>query len=170
MIIRIIGASFILLGCGSFGVMICANVKNEIKLLQNFLHAMEYMECELRYRMTPLPDLCRNTTMVTKGPVSRIFESLGKMLELQVSARVSACMTATLKKHHMIPDNIMKLFEDLGDRLGVFDLDGQLRALSSLRKEAEDLLIRCREGQENRIRSYKTISLCAGAAIIILLI
>lgn len=170
MTIRIIGAALILLGCGGFGVAIAKTAKNEIIALQNFLLATEYMICELRYRMTPLPDLCIATSQVTKGVVSSIFSSLGKGLKLEASANVSACMASALSKYQMYSDKLTALFENLGHRLGIFDLEGQIEVLSSLRMEGKGLLQSCLNGHTTRSRSCKTIALCAGAAIVILMI
>ena len=160
----------ILLGCGGFGFVVSKNAKKEIIALQNFLLATEYMICELRYRMTPLPNLCVATSQVTRGVVSEIFAALGEILELQTSSSVSACMDIVLQKHQIYSEKVTALFRNLGQRLGIFDLDGQIDVLSTLRLEGKGLLKSCQDGHSTRSRSYKTIALCAGAAIVILMI
>jgi len=170
MTIRFIGACFILFSCGSFGFLISRSAKKEIYALENFVIAMEYMECELRYRMTPLPNLCCKTASVTKGTVSKLFELLCSELEAQISPNVSVCMSSALYKCRDVPGKIVVLWESMTERLGIFDLDGQIRVLSSLREEAKNMLKLCKQGHDARSRSYKTIAVCAGAAIVILLI
>lgn len=170
MIIRLIGSGMILFGCASFGVLISQKAKNEISALRNFVIALEYMECELQYRVTPLPDLCRQTGAMTKGSVSKLFYQLSRELESQISPNVSICMASAVNSIKEITPQIAFLSEELGDRLGIFDLDGQVRVLQSIRHEAQSALEKCEKGHEVRSRSCKTIAVCAGAAIVILLI
>lgn len=170
MMIRIIGAVFVLLGCGSFGFLLSKSMKTEIQSLQNFLLAIEYMESELKYRMTPLPTLCLGASSITRGVVSKIFDSLGKSLSLQNAPNVSKCMTSVLENYSYISPKLTSLFNDLGKRLGIFDLDGQVCALSSIHDDGKNILRICSQGHTGRSRSYKTIAVCAGAAIVILLI
>ena len=170
MMVRLIGAGMILFSCGSFGFLISKSAKNEIITLKNFILAMEYMECELQYRMTPLPELCRATASVTKGKINKLFQMLSRELESQISPNVSMCMASALCSCREFSPRVKQLLEELGKKLGIFDLEGQLSMLRSLRKEAQHALKLCQEGYEIRSRSYKTIAICAGAAIVILLI
>lgn len=170
MIVRLIGACFIILGCGGFGVVLSRNAKNEINALQNFLFAIEYMECELKYRMTPLPNLCLGAASISKGIIRVIFGSLGKKLMQNISPNVSECMNSVLKCNTNIPPKLYSLLINLGERLGKFDLDGQVHVLTSIHELASIELKRCQQGNDIRSRSYKTIALCAGAAMVILLI
>ena len=56
---RWIGAILIIAGCSSCGFSVAAGKRKEEKLLYQFLHILQFMESELRYRVTPLPELCR---------------------------------------------------------------------------------------------------------------
>ena len=169
MMIRVLGACLILVGCSCFGFMLTKCARSKISLLQNFASAMEYMQCELQYQLLPLPDLCFKTANIANGQVSKIFSLLGSELESQIAPNVSYCISAILRNFD-IPREVKVLFEKLGDRLGSFDLDGQLRLLETLQKEATGKLKAYQEGYDARHRCYKTIALCAGAAIVILLI
>jgi hypothetical protein len=57
----------------------------------------------------------------------------------------------------------------LGETLGRFDLQGQLRGLEAVKKNAEFELEQLRSNQDVRLRNYRTFSICAGAALVILL-
>ena len=56
----------------------------------------------------------------------------------------------------------------LGDSLGRFDLSGQIQGLASVQKRAEFELEQLRRNQDVRLRSYQTLGLCAGAALVVL--
>ena len=170
MIIKWIGAALILVSCGSFGVIIAANHKNEVNTLKKLISALDYMECELQFRMYALPDLCRQTAGETEGILRRVFAMLANELEDQISPDVRHCMQSVLAKVKDVPVHTLVCLHLLGDSLGRFDLQGQLKGLEAVRQECRLKLNKLMGNSEVRIRSYQTLGLCAGAALVILLI
>ena len=168
--IRIIGAVLILLGCGSYGFTIAANAGKEIYCLRNLIIAIEYMLCDIAYQSTALPELFKNASKATKGIINRWLSLCAKVLDNRASPSVSACMNTALEHYKDMPPKTRKLIEAMGKRMGHFDVDGQAQMLLSLRREAEQQLKLCEEGHVVRSRSCKTLAICAGAAIVILLI
>ena len=57
--IRILGAGCIALGSGAFGFAMAAASRREEEQLRLLVRALEFMSCELSYRLTPLAQLCR---------------------------------------------------------------------------------------------------------------
>jgi len=58
----------------------------------------------------------------------------------------------------------------LGSSLGRFDLKGQLSGLESVRNTCRKTLEEMNRNRDNRLRSYQTLGLCCGAALVILFI
>ena len=54
-----IGAILVVAGCGGFGFSLASAHRREIQLLRHLNICVQYMQCELKYRLTPLQDLCR---------------------------------------------------------------------------------------------------------------
>lgn len=169
MYIRILGAILIAASCGGFGLTMAANHKNEVKTLRCFIESLEYMESELQYRLTPLPDLFRTTANMTSDTLSRIYIDLSNELECQISPDAEQCMNVVIQHHEDIPKLTREALSLLGNTLGHFDLDGQVRCLDRIKEDCLQKLSKYTENQETRLRSYKTLGLCAGAAIAILL-
>ena len=67
---KCIGAVLILLGCALAGFSMCACYRREEQQLGQMLSAMDYMVCELQYRVTPLPELCRQAGTLREGLIS----------------------------------------------------------------------------------------------------
>lgn len=158
----------ILFGCGGVGFTVVAAYRRQVHALQQLIRALEYMECELQYRMTPLPELCRSASHVCTGCVRSVLQQLSTELEAQIIPNAVSCMHAALTKHSSIPERLLKCLERLGDSLGRFDLTGQLQGLGSVRKCAEFELEQLRQNQDVRLRNYQTLGLCAGAALVVL--
>ena len=170
MMIKIFGVVMTVVGCGSVGFQIAANYRREEKSLLQLSLILEYMECELQYRLTPLPELCRQAGRTYKQIPGNVFLDLAAELESQISPDVSCCMSAVLRKNKNLPPITRKLLENLGMSIGKFDVSGQIKGFSSVNEECERNLNALSEGRDTRLRSYQTLGLCAGAALAILLI
>lgn len=165
-----IGAICIIVSCGGFGFSIGAMQLREEKTLRQLISALDYMECELQYRLTPLPELCRQAGADARGCIREVFWKLAGELEAQVSPDVETCMCAALHGTDNLPKHTMEAFQLLGQSLGRFDLSGQLKGLDAVRGTCRRRLEQLTNNKESRLRSYQTLGLCAGAALAILFI
>jgi stage III sporulation protein AB len=128
------------------------------------------MQCELQYHLTPLPDLCRLAARQSNGKVADLFGKLGRELEDQITPDVSLCMNAALNRTSNLPNCCREALECLGKTMGRFDLDGQIRGFDAVRGLCRQNLDTLSAGREVRLRSYQTLGLCAGAALVILFV
>ena len=170
MIVKILGSALVVAGCGGFGFKIAASRRKEEKMLRNLISALDFMECELQYRMSALPDLCRSTAAECSGQLQVVFRNFSTELEDQISPDVSSCMRAVLAKHAHLPSCTYEALCMLGESLGRFDMIGQLKGLEAVRAECRRKLNILSTGSDVVVRSYQTLGLCAGAAVVILLI
>ena len=170
MSIRLLGAFLILSGCGWFGFSMASAHRARENGLRQLIRAAEFMECELQFRQTPLPQLCHLTSNILNGELGRLFSELGERLDRRSYADVSACMDSVQYDHPNLPEGIGPILSELGQHLGQFDLAGQLSSLRSVQAECESALKQLMDNKENRLRSYQTLGLCTGAALAVLLL
>ena len=165
--VRIVGACCIFVGCGSFGFAMAAASRREEAELRRLIAALEYMSCELSYRMTPLSALCRSAAQDSAGTVRLFLTGLACALERQTEPDVQSCIRSLLEE--LPPSKLLnRQLRELGSTLGRFDLPGQLRGLESAIRSTEEALRAHRDGADGRRRSWQTLGLCAGAAMAIL--
>ncbi len=167
---KLVGAILVIAACGGFGFYLAAAHRREEASLRRLIGVLDYMECELQYRLTPLPQLCRQAAGEAAGGIYHAFLELAKELEDQISPDVDRCMRAALSRCRDIPALTLEALELLGRSLGRFDMDGQLKGLEGVRQECRRNLNDLNQNRDNRIRSYQTLGLCAGAALAILFI
>lgn len=165
---KLFGALMILLGCGGVGFSMVAGYRRQEHSLRQLIRALEYMECELQYRMTPLPELCNHVSQVCTGCIRSILQELSNELASQITPNATTCMHAVVSRAEGLSETLQRCLTDLGDSLGHFDLCGQLQGLSSIKKNAEFDLDKLRQNHDVRVRSYQTLGLCAGAALAVL--
>lgn len=170
MMVKVFGAILVIAGCGGFGFSLAAAHHREEHSLRKLIAALDLMECELQYRLTPLPDLCMLLVREIGGALGSVFSRLARELEAQISPDVNCCMRAAIAKSETLPKHTEKALIHLGRSLGRFDLDGQVKGLEAVRSECRRALDALCNNKDHRIRSYQTLGLCAGAAIVILFI
>ena len=168
--IKLLGALLIITGCGGFGFMLAANHRKEEKTLRMLLSALDFMECELQYRMTPLPELCRRAAEQCRGGLQLVLRVLAQEMEQQISPDAARCMSAALSRVPELPRRAKSALNAMGQTLGRFDIAGQLRGLESVRLACRRDLEELETNRDARLRSYQTLGLCAGAALAILFV
>ncbi len=167
---RWIGAILIVAGCSGGGFSIAAGKRQEEKLLHQLLLVLQFMEAELQYRLTPLPDLCRLAAGEIGGTLRAVFMNLYRELNWQKLPDAASCMASAIQRTGKIPGRVRRLLVQLGQTLGRFDLEGQLQGIRSVRKRCEESLESIRKNRDERLRSYQTLGICAGVALAIILI
>lgn len=163
-----IGAICIIVGCGGCGLSAANAGRRETRMLRELLRAIQLMECELQYNLTPLPDLCRQAGMNSSGTVREVFANLARELDWQTEPDARSCMAQALEKSHTMTRRLRQLFLQLGDSLGRFDFSGQMKELQHLHAACEAELHNTTYHQESRLRTYQTLGFCAGIALAIL--
>ena len=167
--LRVMGAGCIIAGSGAFGFAMAAASRREERSLRQLLGALEYLSCELSYRLTPLPGLCMGAAEGRGGAVTEFFLNLARELEKQSEPDVQCCVKSILANMEL-PVSLRQILGELGQTLGRFDLPGQLRGLELSIRETEQMLRTIREGAPERRRSWQTLGICLGAALAILFV
>lgn len=170
MTIKIMGAMCVVLGCGAFGFIVAGNSHKEMSMLRQLITALEFMECELNYRMTPLPQLFRRTAGISSGCIRKFFLYFAEELSTQPSKSMNMCLSKSLTRCPEIPPLTLRRIKELGKSLGSFDLSGQIRCIQAANAENDRIYKELCQDHKVRIRSYKTLGLCAGAALVIIFI
>jgi stage III sporulation protein AB len=165
-----IGAVLIIASCSGCGFMIAAGKRREERLLYQLLEILQFMDAELQYRLTPLPELCRMAAGQTGGTLRSVFLNLYRELSWQKQPDAGSCMYAAIQRSDKIPSKIRRLLVMLGHTLGRYDLSGQLEGIQSVRKRCDVSLENIQKNRNERLRSYQTLGICAGTALAIILI
>lgn len=168
MIIKWFGAILIIASCGGFGCSLAVGIKMQEKMLTQMIHILGILEAELKYKLTALPELCRIAARESDGILRDIFQSLYTEFSQNIHPDASGCMDTVLQGIDSIPCRIKKHLRRLGRSLGRFDLQGQVQGLQAVRNACEADLGHVQQNRDMRLRSYQTLSLCAGTALVIL--
>lgn len=165
-----IGALLVVGGCGFFGFYTAALHNTEERSLRRLIAILDYISCELQYKLSPLPDLCRQAGREATGSLRKVFLHFADELDSQIFPEVKSCMHAAIAQCPNLPELTKQCLIQLGSSMGRFDLSGQIQSLEAVRITCRNHLSRLEAGKDVRLRSYQTLGLCAGAALVILFV
>lgn len=167
--LRLIGVVLLIAGCSLCGFKYASDVRLKIKSFRELIDILNFMECELNYRLTPLPQLCRLSAAQGKL-LAELFYYFADEMDAQVSTNVECCMKAAIQKSRNTCNDVTEFLNELGCSFGKFDLEGQLSGIDAVRKKCTQKLQVLEKDKDIRIRNYQTLGICAGVALAILLI
>lgn len=165
-----VGAVLIVTSCTACGFSIAAGKRKEEYLMQQLLEIFRFMETELLYRLTPLPELCQMAAGASRGILRNVFLNLNRELCRQKLPDAGSCMAAAIGRCGDLPNRIRSILSQLGYSLGRYDLEGQLQGIRAVHRRTEESLESLRKNRDERLRSYQTLGICAGMALAIILI
>ena len=169
MMLRLLGAAMLVAGCGGFGYTMSASHRRELRMLRALLRGVQEMEWELKYRLTELPGLCRVCASASGGELRSLFRELADRLESCSVSEISGAMNGLLE-NRKFARRVLKNLKYLGESLGRYALEGQLEGLQQVQRQIQKDIQDLEQGGEERMRSWRTLGLCAGAALAILLL
>lgn len=170
MLLKIIGAVCVITCCGFYGFNIAASKKREERCLQALLETLEYMKRELQHKRSSMTDLFYISAHRTNGPLKKVFYAIHSQLKCRTFADLSACISCSLKQQNFLPESVKNEINSLGTNLASFNITGQLKGIESVISSCEYKLKKLQSNIDQRLRTYQTLGLCAGAALVIIFI
>jgi len=79
-------------------------------------------------------------------------------------------MRSAVRTYNQLPPSAKRILLYLGRILGRYDLEGQLQGLDQVIEECTRAFRNMENDREIRIKSYRTLGMCAGAALAVLFI
>lgn len=99
MTIKLFGAILIIAGCGGLGFSMAAAYRAEERMLRQLTQILQFMQCELRYRLTDLPDLCRMAGDQGRGVLYDIFTRISHELDHCQSPEIRDCIYTSMEQY-----------------------------------------------------------------------
>ena len=170
MIGKWVGAICIFTACTSVGFSIAFKQIREIKMLEQWIRIAHRIEKEIGYYGKSIPDVFRMISYEEKGELAQVFLRTAIEMENQIYPDASQCLSIAVAKTERLPGSILELLDFLGNELGKYNLDEQLKGIAQISTIAMEKRNQLCKDRVKRIRGYQTLGLCAGAALVILFI
>ena len=166
-----VGALLLAGGAGALGCSAAAQLSRRVAVLRALLGALEGMEREIAFRLTPMPELLERAAAESPPPVCTLFARCRTLLDELGERSMAELWREALEQVPLGLDGPGRLaLEELGEVLGRYDGDGQREALAHTRAELSRALEQAREAREKQGRMYQVLGITAGAFLVILLL
>ena len=160
------GAAFLISGGAILGLAAVKRLNDRAKTLASLVSAMDYLHAEVKFGLTPLPDVMRKLAFNYPG----LFFS---RCEKQVTPEngFSGIWKSALKETRLPlrPEELQAL-EELGNVLGRFEAGAQENAITLAKERLRASHITARDEQMSKSRLFGFLGAALGAVTAILLI
>ena len=168
--LRLLGAALLVAGCGGLGFSAAGRLARRVGVLRALLGALEGMERELSFRLTPMPELLERAAE-SPPPAGELFARCRARLDELGERPLSQLWRESVEDTPLgLTGPALLALEELGDVLGRYDGEEQRAALARTRAELGRALEQAREESEKQGRMYRALGLTAGAMLAILLL
>ncbi len=168
---QFLGMAFVVCGTSAMGLRMAWAVRREIQVLEQLTSQLQTMRGEISYHRTPLPQVMAQLSNQSKGGVANFWKEVGTYLK---SGAVSTVFEGVrLGLSHMpatqFSTTVENILKALARGLGQFQLETQVGAIDLALERLEKTTDRCRREQAGRVKSYCTLGICGGLAMVIML-
>ncbi len=168
---RAAGALLLLGGAAALGCSAAAGLGRHVRVLEALSGALELMERELSFRLTPMPELMDRLARRSAPPVDQLFAHCRDGLEALGEVPLAALWREGLGLESLgLEAEERSALDLLGDVLGRYDGQGQLEALAQTRGELDQALERARGERDRMGRVYRVLGVTGGLLLVILLL
>ena len=165
--LKLIGALLLAGGAGALGCSAAAQLSRRVAVLRALLGALEGMEREIAFRLTPMPELLERAAAESPPPVCTLFARCRTLLDELGERSMAELWREALEQVPLGLDGPGRLALE---ELGRYDGNGQREALAHTRAELSRALEQAREAREKQGRMYQVLGITAGAFLVILLL
>lgn len=168
---KLLGALLLAGGAAFLGFSAAAQLERRVKSLRAMLGALEHLERELTFRLTPMPELLETLSKQSPSPANAFFARCLAGLDTLGEHTLSDLWNNALEAAPMdLGEEDRRVLRELGGVLGRYDGEGQREALALSRAQLGQCLTTATEERTRLGRVYGALGLTAGALLVILLL
>ena len=170
--IRLFGASLVVLAASAAGFGFAKNVRLQCAQLDALSWALETMASEMSARLTPLPEIFLLLGSGAQKDVSLFFKTAAMALTTPPGCTVPVAFKRgfAAAMNFRPGEQAVQALYALSAGLGRFTLERQLAAIEQAKTAVTMELLSLQAQKQARCRSYGTIGVCAGLALAVILL
>jgi stage III sporulation protein AB len=169
---RLIGAIMVAGGAAAIGLIAAGKLKTRVDALSGLLAAIDVMQSEIFFRLTPLPDLIKMLEKQSEAPAKTLFSNCVNHIGQLGQKPFFNIWTQALEESRsleLLPAE-KQILKELGNILGRYDADGQIKAIAYIHRRLETCLEASIREKEKQGKLYRMLGIVTGAAVAIILL
>ena len=169
--IRLIGALLTAGGGAWLGFSAAMRLRRRVRVLRQLAGALEQMDREVAFRLTPMPELMERLAAEYPPPVGELFANCRRGMEQLGERSLSEIWRTALADTDLdLERRAAAVLDELGEVLGRYEETGLRTALARAEAELTREGELAREEVRQRGRMYQVLGLACGGLVVILLL
>lgn len=169
--IRLVGALLTAGGGALLGFMAAGRLARRAEVLRMLASAVEQMDREISFQLTPMPELMERLAANYPPPVGTLFHNCRRGMETLGRRSMGEIWRQALADAPLdLEERETAVLEELGEALGRFGESGLRSALSRAGAELTRAGELARSEAEKRGRMYRVLGAASGGLLVILLL
>lgn len=173
MYLKMSGAVLIILAAYLYGFNLASMYYNRVRLLEEFLMALEMFLTEVNFGLTPLPQAFISIAKNINRPVGSLFLDAARLMQQNRGLSACECWRAALRKNTReldMPQKNMDLLDRLGSIWGRSDKSGQQRQVALIQELLRQALGEAQVEHQKNNKICKYLGLLGGITLVIFLL
>ena len=166
--IKIIIYTFIFLTTSLIGILKSKKYVYRVEELREFKVALNIFKTKLIFTKEPIQEIFEEISENSTQNVGNVFRIANKIMENE-SAEKSWNMAIELSILNIIEED-KKILKNMGNLLGMTDVEGQINQIELTEKFLEEQIIKGEKEKQKNEKLYRTLGMTAGLGIVIILI
>lgn len=168
--LRVIGAVLVMAGTVGLAWREVERLGERVEVLRGLQGAVAYLEEELAFRFTPLPQLLEQLSQNRQGAVGAFFGNVGKKMEQGDVPLRQGWRQGVEQTLSMLKDEEQKTVAELGEVLGQYDAKTQVQTLKLTGERLAGAYIAAQEERGRLGKVYLALGVAGGLVTVLVLI
>lgn len=170
--LKILGALFLILGCGLIGLVIARNLSLRPLQIRYVENGLNILETEILYGLTPLPEALKNVGRQVSYPVNELYLRSSSYLKngdgLTAGEAWDLSLAELEKESALLPEDI-DILSNFGRSLGGSDCEEQRKNLKLAKEHLKNIEYKAEKIKEKNQKIYKYLGFSFGTVIALIL-
>jgi len=167
---KLLGALIIIISSTTIGFIVAGQYLLRPKQLRELQTALQMLETEISYGVTPLPDAFAKLATSLSAPISTIFQVAQEELDSGVIAEEAwqRAVADTYNQTALISEDIEVLL-DFGYNLGQTSIDDQVKYMNLAQHKLDSLYQKASTEKEEKVKLWRYLGVLVGMFLAILI-
>lgn len=168
---KVVGAVLIVASTTLWGFMKAQSYIARPKQLQQLKTALQLLQTEISYGVTPLPQAFAKLESKLEPPIADFFSQARNGLQSGLTAK-QAWQKAIEEtgEDTALEEKDQQVLEELGYNLGQSSSEDQLRYLELAQNNLDDLHKKASEKKENKVKLWRYLGVLSGLLVVVLIL
>lgn len=170
--LKLMGAVLVLFAGAMLGFYQSWRLASRPKQIRGLIHALQVLETEMVYALTPLPEALWKISRKAAVPISGFFEQVSDRVKREEGITLQEAWEITVLdywKQTAMKEAEREIASQLGRTLGISDREDQLKHLHLAIHELQGEEMTAIDEQKRYEKMWKSLGILAGVLIVIMM-